>query len=166
MKLSETQEVNEVATEEAAEAEATEEGEEVQETEAIEETQEVQEDSTPEEPSSSSTVYQRHVGRKLYVTRYGEKYHLNRRCQGLQNYYAHEREAGDCCLENSQRVLAFNQRQPTPQSETELSFGHTEFYHHKGCTQFYGSRRNRPVCIFCEDEERVLNYATGQSQNN
>ena len=151
------QEAVEAATEEVAEAEATQEGE-VQETEAIEE-----EESTPEEPSSSSTAYQMHVGRKLYVTTYGEKYHLNRRCQGLKGYRAYEKEAGYCCLQDSQRVLVFNQSQPTPQSDTELSFNSTEFYHHKGCTQFYGSRRSRPVCIFCEDEERVLNYARNRT---
>ena len=127
---------------------------------------EVQTQGQQSEPSGSSTIYQRHVGRKLYVTQYGEKYHLKRSCQGLQHYRSYEKEAGYCCLEATQRVLVFNRSQPTPQSETELSFGDTMFYHHKGCTQFYGNRRNRPVCIFCEDEERVLNYNRNRQGQN
>ena len=110
------------------------------------------EEQTPEVPPSEDA-------RKLYVTRFGEKYHLKRNCQGLQSYHSYEKKVGPCCQEATQRVLTFNQSQPTPQSETELSFGTTEYYHHKERRQFYGQRRDRPVCIYCEDEERVLNYA-------
>jgi hypothetical protein len=175
--VSEPQEANEVATQEVEEAEATQEtiAEATQEVidEAVQ--QEIQVQVTEvhmqgqrrgiaqREPPSSSTAGQREGGRKLYVTQYGEKYHLKRNCQGLQSYRSYEKEAAHCCLESSQRVLVFNRTQPTPQSETELSFGETTFYHHKGCTQFFGNRRNRPICIFCEDEERIMNYARNRT---
>jgi len=170
---SEPQDANEVETQEAEEAEAIQQAIAEATQEVIEDAvqQEAQEEQVTEaqiqgqqsEPSDSSTIYQRHVGRKLYATRSGEKYHLTRGRQGLKGYNAHEKEAGYCCLEDSQRVLVFNRSQPTPQSETELSFGDTTFYHRKGCTQFFGNRRNRPICIFCEDEERVLNYARNRT---
>ena len=149
------------------------EAQEAEEVEAIQEAQqevaEVQTQSQCEaivqrDPPIPSTSQQREQGRKLYITQYGEKYHLKRTCQGLQSYRSYEKDAAPCCLESSQRILVFNRSQPTLQRETELSFGDTIFYHHKDCRQFYGNRRVRPICIYCEDEDRIMNYATG-SQN-
>ena len=82
--------------------------------------------TVPFEPPNPPIAERRETGRKLYVTQYGEKYHLKRNCQGLQSYRSFEKAAADlCCLESSQRVLVFNRTQPTPQRETELSFGDT-----------------------------------------
>jgi hypothetical protein len=116
------------------------------------------------DPPIPPAAEQRERGRKLYITQYGEKYHLKRNCQGLQSYRSFEKSAANlCCFEDSQRILEFSRTQQTPQRDTELSFGVTEFYHHKDCRQFYGSRRVRPVCIYCEDEERINNYARNRT---
>ena len=157
------------------------EAQEAEKVEAIQEEQVAVQQEVPEEvaevptqgqceaiaqrdPPIPPAAEQREPGRKLYITQYGEKYHLKRNCQGLQSYRSFEKVAANlCCFESSQRVLVFNRTQPTPQRDTELSFGSTEFYHHKDCRQFYGNRRNRPVCIYCEDDERIMNYALNRT---
>jgi hypothetical protein len=149
---------------EAQEAEEVEAIQEAQQEVAEVQTQGQCEAIAQRDPPIPPTAEQREPGRKLYITQYGEKYHLKRNCQGLQSYRSFEKVAANlCCFESSQRVLVFNRNQPTPQRDTELSFGSTEFYHHKDCRQFYGSRRVRPVCIYCEDDERIMNYALNKT---
>ena len=163
--VSEPEEVNEVATEEPIPTEVVEEAtqEEAQEGQ-------VSEAQTTEEPPSSSTSTRRQNsrGRKLYITKYGEKYHLFKECRSLKGYNSFEKEPCYDCHLASQGVLIFDQTQPTQQSDTELAFGDSHFYHHKRCTRWIPiPTRNRPVCINCEDEERILNYARNrQGQNN
>ena len=40
--------------------------------------------------------------RKIYVTKSGEKYHLNRRCDSLKGYRSYERKACEICKERTQ----------------------------------------------------------------
>jgi hypothetical protein len=168
---SEDYEVIEEPTEEVEEVieELIEEVEEIA-AEPIEEAEEVQEREAPiaedpeeqrERPPNHAVQRQRENsrGRKLWITNFGKKYHLKRNCQGLNGYRSFEKNACHECRDASQRVLVFNPTQPSIQSETEISFGATTYYHHKECRQFYGQKKNLPICVFCEDEERVLNYA-------
>jgi len=70
---------------------------------------------TTEVPSfSTSTSREEEVGRKIFVTKSGEKYHLDRRCRTLRGYRSYEKEPCTSCKESPQRVLIFNQSQPTP----------------------------------------------------
>ena len=114
------------------------------------------------------------VVNRMYVTKAGEKYHLNRGRRALKGYSSFEKRP--CRFvhqsrEQTKRILVFNQSQPTPQEETELAFADNDEYHHKDCLRWRTKVKIRPVCVVCEDEERALNYARnrmpteGQSRN-
>jgi hypothetical protein len=101
-------------------------------------------------------------GRKIYVTKSGEKYHLSQGRKTLRGYRSYERKACEVCKERTQRTLTFNPNGRRPQSATELGFIHeNEEYHDEGCTRLTSQRRKgkRPICKICEDEEFTLLWA-------
>ena len=105
-------------------------------------------------------------GRKIYVTKSGEKYHLSRRCDTLKAYRSYERRACEFCKERTRQILTLNPNGRQSQSESELTFIHeNEEYHHQGCTRLQGYRRKgtRPICKVCEDEELTLLWARNRT---
>ena len=118
----------------------------------------------PDRPPPQEVV---HEGRKICVTKTGQKYHLNQRCETLRGYRSYEKKACERCIENTQRVLTIDPNRSPPQSETELIFmyGHGN-YHHKDCEVVRNIRRKgkKPICYPCKSEERMFlwNQATMQ----
>ena len=78
---------------------------ETQQEEAVEtvtQTEEIRDEPIP--PSQEGEE----EGRKIYVTKSGEKYHLNRRCESLKGYRSYDRKACEICKERTQRILTLN----------------------------------------------------------
>ena len=101
-------------------------------------------------------------GRKMYVTKSGEKYHLSQGCDTLRGYRSYERKACEVCKQRTEQILTISTYGSPPQSETELTFVHeNEVYHDKDCVRMRTTRRkqSRPICLVCESEERTLLYA-------
>lgn len=95
-------------------------------------------------------------GRKIYVTKSSEKYHLSQGCETPRGYRSYERKACEICRERSQRILTISTYASPNQRETELIFAQeNEFYHYKECTRMRSIRRKetRPICLVCESEE-------------
>ena len=121
-----------------------------------------------EEPARPPPQEVAHEGRKIYVTKTGQKYHLNQRCETLRGYRSYEKRACERCTESMQEILMINPNGSPPQSETELTFVYAnENYHHKDCEVIRHTRRkgSKPICYVCESEERMFlwNRATMQS---
>ena len=106
-------------------------------------------------------------GRKIYVTKSGEKYHLSQGCKTLRGHRSYERKACETCRERSQRILTISAYGSPNQKETEIMFVRdNELYHDKECTRMRSIRRKgtRPICLACESEERTLLYARNRTQ--
>ena len=98
-------------------------------------------------------------GREIYVTKSGEKYHLNQRCEKLKGYRSYERKACVECQSRTEGILTVDPNISPPQKQTELTFVYEdELYHHEDCGRITHTRRkgNRPICLVCESEERML----------
>jgi hypothetical protein len=62
-----------------------------------------------EEPiTQTQTQEEDQEGRKIFVTKSGEKHHLNRGCDSLKGYRSYERRACEICKERRQRILPLN----------------------------------------------------------
>ena len=106
-------------------------------------------------------------GRKIYMTKSGEKYHLSQGCDTLREYRSYERKACEVCRQRTEQILTISTYGSPPQSETELTFVHeNEVYHDKDCVRMRNTRRkgSRPICLVCESEERTLLYASNRAQ--
>ena len=106
-------------------------------------------------------------GRKIYVTKSGEKYHLSQGCDTLRGYRSYERKACEVCKQRTEQILTISTYGSPPQRETELTFVHeNELYHDKDCVRMRHIRRkgNRPIFLACESEERTLLYARNRAQ--
>jgi RNA polymerase subunit RPABC4/transcription elongation factor Spt4 len=112
-----------------------------------------------EEPVRPPPPEDEQEGRKIYVTKAGQRYHLNQGCETLRGYRSYEKRACERCTEITQSVLTIDPNQSPPQSETELTFVYeNENYHHKKCDRIRHTRRkgSKPICLVCESEERML----------
>ena len=118
---------------------------------------------TREEPSEEPQVNptseeEEREGRKVYITKAAEKYHLSQGCKS-----SYERKACNNCQERTTQTLTFNEGAPRTQSRTLIGFiKHEELYHDESCIRYRNQRRNmeqRPVCKVCEDEERTTLWA-------
>ena len=146
---SEIEEVPEVESEDEFEIISnTDKGEEAMTSNQENQPEETVEMITQTEESREETAIQNPIQegeeekRKIYVTKAGEKYHLNRGCDPLRGYRSYERKACEVCKERTQRTLTFNPNGRRPQSETELGFIHeNEEYHDEGRTRWTSQRR-------------------------
>ena len=142
-------------------------GETEERTEEIEEdqrdeSQSTQQEGPREEPPTPPQGQEVPEGRRIFVTRYGEKYHLNSRCSSILNYQRFEKIPCNQCRERAEDQVSINRNGRMSNAESEVGFVKgTEVYHHIGCTTYLGGRvrDKRTMCKFCEDEERLLVWA-------
>ena len=81
-------------------------------------------------------------GWKIYVTKSGERYHLNRRCDSFKGNRSYERKACEICKERTQRILTLDSYESRSQSESELTFmEENEDYHDAGWIRLRSLRR-------------------------
>jgi hypothetical protein len=71
-------------------------------------------------------------GRKIYVTKSGEKYHLSQGCETLRGYRSYERKACEVCRQRTEQIRTISIYGSPNQRETELMFVQdNELYHDK-----------------------------------
>ena len=99
-------------------------------------------------------------GKKIYVTRNGEAYHLKNDCRHLKNYVYHERTPCEECRGSAEEVLNIRGSSSSNREETALIItAQNKKYHHPTCDVVWGSRSKdkRIRCIDCEIKERNRN---------
>jgi hypothetical protein len=143
--------------------ETEEQGEEVEEQDSQQEgPQHTQQEAPREQPTTPPEGQEVPEGRRIYVTKYGEKYHLNSRCTSILNYQKFEKIPCYQCRERAEDQVSINRNGTMSTSESEVGFVKgTEVYHHIECDRYlYGRvRSKRSMCKICEDEERLLVWA-------
>jgi hypothetical protein len=107
-------------------------------------------------------------GRKLYATKYGEKYHLDKDCKGFNGHRNFEWKPCEVCKGRTQRILDLSGSGSSSSTDTgakgELVFG-LDFthYHDEGCAERKKLKRGtfdrKNLCILCEKDERLLIWA-------
>ena len=106
-------------------------------------------------------------GRKLYISRSGEKYHFDTTCKGFNGQPNFEKNPCPQCQQRSQQILeaiilhrggASSSRAPN----NELGFEDDgSSYHEANCVAFrrYKAKDKRTVCYYCLNDERLLQHA-------
>jgi hypothetical protein len=143
--------------------ETEDQGEEIEEDQP-EGSQSTQQEAPREQPTAPPQGQEVPEGRKIYVTKYGEKYHLNSRCTSILNSQRFEKIPCSQCRERAEDQVSINLNGTMSEAQSQVGFVNgTEVYHHIGCDRYqmiFGRLRSkRSMCKFCEDEERLLVWA-------
>ena len=110
-------------------------------------------------------------GRKLYGTKFGEKYHFDRFCKGFNGHQNYEWKSCPTCNEKSKEVLDLSNPGSTSSSSTDTevkddtlrfelkNLGNSN-YHSEDCTvrqaMAKGTTDKKTMCQLCAKDERLL----------
>jgi len=108
-------------------------------------------------------------GRKLYATKFGEKYHFDKECKGFNGHQNFEWKPCEACKERTQQIIDMSRSGSSSSTDTgvgrELVFSRDFTYYHEGeCTvkrtqNKRGAFDKRTLCLLCAREEGILVWA-------
>ena len=111
-------------------------------------------------------------GQKLYATKYGDKYHLDKHCKGFNGHQNFEWKSCVSCKGQTERILDLSNSGSSSSTDTgaksdELAFDlNFTDYHVEGCTERKKLKRGmtdkKTMCYLCAKEERFLIWARGR----
>jgi hypothetical protein len=129
------------------------------------EPEEVKEDPTtgPRDPPEDPPLPHLN-GRRLYGTRYGEKYHFSTDCKGLNGQPNFGKNPCQRCQQRTKQILvavigsASSSNMPSSETGFEV---HGSSYHETNCVAFqrYKAKDKKAICYYCLNYERLLEYA-------
>ena len=109
-------------------------------------------DQNPPRPAESPEEQQE--GRKLYVTKCGEKYHFEKTCNGLNGYQSFKKKARRMCRQRTEEILTLSACSGSVQSQTTLGFQMSkDEYHAEECLVYRNDKRSkdeRMICMICD----------------
>ena len=109
--------------------------------------------------------------RKLYTTKYGDKYHFDKDCKGFNGHRNIEWKSCTICKGQTERVLDLSNSGSSSSTDTgakdELVFDlNFTNYHVEECTERKKLRKGmtdkKTLCYLCAKEERLLIWARGR----
>jgi hypothetical protein len=108
-------------------------------------------------------------GRKLYATKFGEKYHFDEQCKGFNGNQNFEWRPCEACTERTQRIIDMSRSGSSSSTDTgagrELVFSLDFTYYHEGeCTakktqNKRGALDKKTMCLLWAKEEGILIWA-------
>jgi hypothetical protein len=108
-------------------------------------------------------------GRKLYATKFGDKYHFEKDCKGFNGRPNHTWKPCEACKGRTQRIIDMSESGSSSSTDKgakrELVFALDFVYYHEGeCTEKKklnkgGSFDKKDMCILCAREEGLLVWA-------
>ena len=116
-------------------------------------------------PSDDAVEVRREEQKVIYVTRSGEKYHLQSDCKNTTSYVIFERTPCETCKDQSKKVLTVEESSSSNRSETRLFISTKDrHYHHPSCEKMWTSRSKDPRirCIDCEKVELARKNEKGK----
>ena len=130
---------------------------------AIEEFDEEQ-TKKPKDPPNDPPLPLYPEGRKLYATRFGEKYHYKTDCKGFNGNSNFEKTLCQRCKERTKQILeevigsSSSSHMPNSDLGFEVPGRH---YHEQNCAvyQSYKGKDKKTICYICLNEERMMTCA-------
>ena len=111
-------------------------------------------------------------GRKLYATKYGDKYHFDKECDGFNGHRNFEWKSCMICKGQTQRILDLSNSGSSSSTDTGAKSEELVFdlnftdYHVEECTERKKLRRGmtdkKTMCYLGAKEERLLIWARGR----
>ena len=111
-------------------------------------------------------------GRKLYATKFGEKYHFDKNCKGFNGRPNFEWKSCMICKGQTERILDLSNSGSSSSTEVRATDDTLVFdlkgsdYHAEDCTErkklARGSTDKKTMCQLCAREERFLVWARGR----
>ena len=108
-------------------------------------------------------------GRKLYATKFGEKYHFDKECKGFNGHQNFEWKPCEACKGRTQQIINMSRSGSSSSTDTgakrELVFSLDFTYYHEGeCTEKKthhrgGAFHKKTMCFLCAKEEGLLVWA-------
>ena len=108
-------------------------------------------------------------GRKLYATKYGEKYHFDKHCKGFNGHPNFEWKSCMICKGQTERILDLSNSGSSSSTEARATNDEVVFdlnftdYHVEECTERKKLRKGmtdkKTMCHICAKEERLLIWA-------
>ena len=112
-------------------------------------------------------------GRKLYATKYGEKYHFEQFCKGFNGNQSFEWKSCMTCKPRTKKILDLSDSGSSSSTEVRETGDTLVFevrgpdYHAEDCTVrrtlAKGNTDKKTVCHFCAKEERMLIWARNRA---
>ena len=117
--------------------------------------------SSPTRPNA--ILSQETEGRKLYGTKFGDKYHFKPTCKGFNDYPNFEKKPCVSCQTRITRIIDLAEGPRADISETILGFEvNGENYHDEECTVYKIQRNGKDrkvMCRICSKEEAAVQWA-------
>ena len=108
-------------------------------------------------------------GRKLFATKYGEKYHFDKHCKGFNGHQNFEWKSCVICKGQTERILDLSNSGSSSSTEARATDDNLVFdlkitdYHVEDCTERKKLKRGmtdtKTMCHICAKEERLLVWA-------